>query len=199
MSSSRALTGGTNDVNPQPLRVRLTPAGFAMTVAGSASSTAVVALPIPVQRLGNGGRAQVLEILKWQFDATITATVSQISNAALKLCLSTRSNGTTPPTMGCADPYTVDYVAMDAPNAKQSTIGDATTNLVPHYVSGVRDLTDGAGHGVLFGMDTLFVQATWIANAAAAGATATGDANLCIWYRWKNVGFSEYVGMVTSS
>jgi len=200
MSSGYQLTGGTNDVNPQPLRCRVTPASITTGATGPTAQTATVALPIPVQRLGTGGRAQVLEILKWTYDASITPAGGALGSAAVKICLSTRSNSTTPPNYGVADPYSIDYVAESVPTAIAALTGTGVTaNLISFYKSGMRDLTDGAGHGVLFGMDTLYIQCQWIASSTAGAGTAIGDLNICIWYRWKNVGFSEYVGMVTSS
>lgn len=57
MSSSRALTGGTKDVNPQYFRMKVNGAA-----AGSSSEAA-----IPVQRLNNKNRSMVMEILDVQF------------------------------------------------------------------------------------------------------------------------------------
>lgn len=193
MSSARSLTGGTNDVNPQPLRCRVVPAAFTpvlTTAAWGAGGTTTVALPIPVQRLSTGGRAQVMEILGWSYDVTAVATTNAWSTVGYTICLSSRSNAVSPPTMGVADPYTVDYVIKAVP----------TVNSLSYYDSGKRDLTDGAGHGILFGMDTLYVQGNINGSQASAGVSSSGFAvDICIWYRWKNVGFSEYVGMVTSS
>lgn len=187
MSSARSLTGGTNDVNPQPLRCTVSGATTAQTGAWQ-SVAATVALPIPVQRLSTGGRAQVMEILGWSYDLKAVSSSANIAQSAVTICISSRSNGTTIPTMGVADPYTVDFLSSYK-----------ITGALELYDSGKRDLTDGAGHGVLFGMDTMYIQVgmRWISASNAGSATPT--ANICIWYRWKNVGFSEYVGMVTSS
>lgn len=57
MSSSRALTGGTKDVNPQYMR---------MKVSGAHSGTSAEAA-IPVQRLNNKNRSMVMEILDVQY------------------------------------------------------------------------------------------------------------------------------------
>lgn len=196
-----SLTGGTNDVNPQPLRCRITPSTFTTAlIPSNAASTVTVALPIPVQRLGTGGRAQVMEILKVDWDCAIFsgAAANPLAQAVGVICLSSRSNGTSLPVMGSADPYTICFIYADTipgPNPTTAAAGRVTT-----YASGQRDLTDGAGHGVLFGMDTLYVQFTAIAGTAVATqANSGGAANVIIWYRWKNVGFTEYVGMVTSS
>lgn len=58
MSSSRALTGGTKDVNPQYFRMQVDNAG---------TTTASTESAIPVQRLNNKNRSMVMEILKVQF------------------------------------------------------------------------------------------------------------------------------------
>ena len=187
MASARSLTGGTNDVNPQPLRCRAAPSTFATITTGIQAGVATVALPIPVQRLSTGGRAQVLEILGWSYDIGIAAVTSSLLQIQYAVCLSNRSNGTTVPVLGSADPYTVDYV-----------VGNSAATLTAWNVSGQRNLTDSAGHGVLFGQDTLYVLFQGGA-ATAVAATANAACNICIWYRWKNVGFTEYVGMVTSS
>lgn len=185
MSSARGLTGGTNDVNPQPLKCRVAPAAF--TATALASTAVTVALPIPVQRLGAGGRAQVLEILGFDWDTTAAASAGNISQFQLTINIASRSSGTTIPLMGAADPYSIAHVSATYAPSQAS-----------YVISGSRNLTDSAGHGVLFGMDTLYIQAGFVALNSASG-TFTGATNVLIWYRWKNVGFSEYVGMVTSS
>lgn len=196
MASSRALTGGTNDVNPQPLRARVTLT--ALTTRTRALSS--IALPVPVQRLGAGNRAQVLEILKidWDWRAPFVGNAKVIGNGTVTITVSTRSNGTTNvPTFGCADPYSIMHIVEQAvPALPQTTEADAA-GYVDFASSGTRDLTDGAGHGVLMGMDTIYIQFT--AKFQHNATSTAPDCNLCIWYRWKNVGFSEYVGMVTSS
>lgn len=57
MSSSRALTGGTKDVNPQYMRMKVT---------GSPSGASAEAA-IPVQRLNNKNRSMVMEVLDVQY------------------------------------------------------------------------------------------------------------------------------------
>lgn len=192
MSSSRALTGGTNDVNPQPLKCVVTPTAITTAASGSAASGAnTVALPIPVQRLSTGGRAQVMEILGFDWDVKHTSSNTvTFASVITYITLSTRSNGTAVPSMGCADPYSIAHVAS------QPYFGPG---YIQHVNSGSKSLTDGAGHGVLFGMDTLYIQVGATVFASAASASDTFSGNINIWYRWKNVGFSEYVGMVTSS
>lgn len=55
-----------------------------------------------------------------------------------------------------------------------------------------KDFTDGAGHGMLIGVDSLF---------ARLASTATGSANTAyirLYYRFKEVSLTEYVGIVQS-
>lgn len=54
------------------------------------------------------------------------------------------------------------------------------------------DLTDGAGHGILIATDQIFVQM----KSQATGTANSAYIKLC--YRWKNVGLSEYIGIVQS-
>jgi hypothetical protein len=62
MASRRALTGGTGDVNPQFISFNVVQSG----------NDAVTTLPInvPVQRLSNQGRAQILEVLCVKYDSS---------------------------------------------------------------------------------------------------------------------------------
>lgn len=192
MSSRYDLTGGTNDVNPQPLRCRVTPTAIVAAGTTLTGSTNTVALPIPVQRLGSGGRAQVLEILSVDYDCTFATSASIINYINYYITVSTRSNGTLVPTLGSADPYSLCHVSKTLTTPGGSAV-------VPTVVdSGRRDLTDGAGHGLLMGMDTIYIQFGAAVQMQAA-SNVTPSLNVLISYRWKNVGFSEYVGMVTSS
>jgi len=178
MGSVKALTGGTNDVNPQPLRVRVTQA--------SNNNAASIAVPIPVQRLTTGGRAQVLEILKIVYDCSATSSAA-ITSARYTVCLSSRSQNTTTPSYGNADPYTIYYASR--PFSLDSGPGFAVVD------TREIEMTDGAGHGILYGQDTLYLQ---YSSSSSGGTWASGTLNCNIYYRWKNVGFSEYVGMVTA-
>ena len=59
----------------------------------------------------------------------------------------------------------------------------------------MQDITDGAGHGVLVGTDSIyitgFVPSSWYLNG-----TNTVFAKLL--YRWKDVSLAEYIGIVQS-
>jgi len=166
---SDTLTGGTRDVNPQFMH---------LTAVQSAADTATTtAFPIPVQRLQNAGRAQVMEVLKvyWSLPAGIDT-----ADNSIRVFLSTSSNGAT---------------ALDFGNTR---VFAATGRVVMFNVDGTfthnviyeTDLTDGGAHGVLIGTDNIYMQVT----SSATGLTNTVFAKIL--YRWKDVSTIEYVGIV---
>jgi len=53
-------------------------------------------------------------------------------------------------------------------------------------------LSDSAGHGVLIATDNIYVQ------IKSQNTVSTNDVRLKIFYRWKNVGLQEYIGIVQS-
>lgn len=54
------------------------------------------------------------------------------------------------------------------------------------------DLTDGAGHGILIATDYIY------ASFSSAGTGVINSAQVKILYRWKNIGLTEYIGIVQS-
>lgn len=190
MASARALTGGTNDVNPQPLKLRITTG----TLTSGSNVSNAIGIQVPIQRLSTGGRAQVLEILKFNYDYKITVAATAVVNSTgFQLTLASRSPTTTTPVVnGNADPQVVWQHGIQKQHGV--TYPTAGTYLID---AGNVDCTDGAGHGILYGQDNLFLQLVSFSINSTAAVTAS-EANVCIWYRWKNVGFSEYIGMVTA-
>ena len=59
----------------------------------------------------------------------------------------------------------------------------------------LRDLTDGAGHGILVATDSIFltgyVPSNWYTNG-------TNTVFVKLLYRWKDVSLAEYIGIVQS-
>lgn len=138
MASSRALTGGTRDVNPQYFR---TQALGSSSVGGN--KTTVAESAIPVQRLNNKNRSMVMEVLKITY---IPKHTNQDNDAWAGIATSRPPDG--------------------KPNAAQGYwvhITKITTNAPV-----TADLTDGAGHGLLVAADKLysfFYEGTAVANA----------------------------------
>lgn len=141
----------------------------------AADTTTTSTNPIPIQRLPSSGRAQVMEILKIFWDFSIQSEV----DSAIYGFLLTSSVTATP-----SEPKMVSHVHMDT----RITTSGKTKSLLPFE----QDMTDGVGHGVLVATDNLYLQ-------CQSSATTVANTIYCnILYRWKNVGLSEYVGIVQS-
>jgi len=171
MATRRALTGGTGDVNPQ---------WFTMNATESATDTTTTeAFPIPIQRLPSGRGAQVMEIFKvfwWPGNAIVE------TDNTTTIVLSTRNWGTT------AVPFSDSSTIARFRRHVIITTSGSSVEDEPYCM----DLTDGAGHGMLVATDNLYVQ------IISANTGQVVDAVLRLLYRWKNVGLSEYVGIVQS-
>lgn len=178
MMGEGSLTGGTGDVSPQWL-------SFSGTQS-AADTTTTVTQAIPVQRLPQGGRAQVLEVLKVVFSSTpLPASASAGETIdVLNAFLSTTSFGTTATTQ--SEPRVFAYDSI----LNRSAFTAAGTYMASLPQVRVWDCTDGAGHGILIATDNIYLQ---------IASTTTGNANteyVKILYRWKNVGLQEYIGLV---
>lgn len=169
--SDGSLTGGTGDVNPQWLKIRL-----AETVA---DTTISVQQTIPVQRLQDrSGKSQVMEILRVYFMFENLPEVDSAQN----IVLTTKNFGTTNVVLN--DPS---IIAFSNNGVRLTTSGQYYAQQ-PYMI----DVTDGAGHGLLVATDSIFMQV----NSATTGATVTCNAHIL--YRWKNVSLAEYIGIVQS-
>lgn len=175
------LTGGTGDVNPQWLQWTITQSG--------ADTTTTTAQPIPIQRLPDRGRAQVMEVLK----VAITHTAMPVSASAaenidsISVYISTKSQGTT--ATSWAEP-TVFAAVLDSQSSAFTAAGTYMSSRPTQPF--IMDLTDGAGHGYLIATDNVFGQVT------SGNTGATNSAIVRLYYRWKNVGLAEYIGIVQS-
>lgn len=172
-----SLTGGTGDVNPQFMN---------MFIQQSAADTLTqLAQPIPVQRLQNAGRAQVMEVLKVFINSTpISTSATAAISHSIRVTLGTKSG-----VASVNDPTIFAYQEKSNINAFTAAgTGLLNKDVGPFIV----DLTDGAGHGFLVGSDQIYVNIQ---------STATGQTNAVsvkILYRWKDVSIQEYVGIVQS-
>lgn len=170
--SKRLLTGGTGDVNPQ---------AFAFTVATTTANTyreAEVTLPVNQVGTGTRNRAQVVELLKLFVEYPTNEVVAQ---DGCFLQLSTAPVGAF---TSIGDPS----VIFSGGNVwLLATEGAVLQNNPYEY-----DFTDGAGHGVLIGTNSL------IAGVTSAGMAGLVSFGVRILYRLKNVSITEYVGIVQS-
>lgn len=174
-----SLTGGSGDVNPQFMNLSLT--------QSAADTFTQVTTPIPIQRLQNSGRAQVMEVLK------IFAETSQLSTVAaaatqhkIAIQLTTKSFAAE---VALSEPTCFYRYQKENINSFTAT-GTGLLNI--EFEPYVQDFTDGAGHGILIASDNIYL---------GISSTATGNQNICnvkILYRWKDVSIQEYVGIVQS-
>lgn len=178
---TEGLTGGTGDVNPQWMQWTVTQSG--------ADTTTSASQPVPIQRLQDKGRAQVMEVLK----VAITHTAMPVSGAvgegvdSISVYISTKNQGTTGTSW--AEPTVFAAVLDSSSNA--FTAGGTYMSARP-TMPFIFDLTDGAGHGYLVATDTVYAQIT------SGNTGATNSAIVRFLYRWKNVGLAEYIGIVQS-
>ncbi len=181
MSKKRAgesLTGGTGDVNPQQ---------FIMRVVQSAPDTYTQQLfPLPIQRLNSKGKAMVMEVLRIFFFATgVPVAIAAQVIGTIRVHVTTSAFATEP---GPDNPRLVMRYEKEFQNAFTAAGSFVYDSFEPFMI----DMTDGAGHGFLIGTDNLFLAVSSASTSVANVATAR------ILYRWKDVGLSEYIGIVQS-
>jgi len=141
---------------------------------GNANTTYSAEIPLPVQRLNNKNRSMVMEILKLQFEIGDDAITSHVHYGISSSKL-TQASGVKPTITNPS------IIWME--RVKYAASQPATLTV---------DLTDGAGHGILVGADKIYL----FYNTATTAATT---ARVRIWYRWKNVSLTEYIGIVQAS
>lgn len=190
--SKDTLTGGTGDVNPEYSSI-----GLVLTAGagGSAIATAPIVLPVLPSSNSNQSTAQVVEILKVYLDfgpfPQLTATLVDLTNT-IRLAFNSATAGlaVTSNSDSISNPLMLYQESVEL----QGNLSAAGTGPVAYarYHNKEVDLTDGAGHGVLVAVPTL-----WF-GAAIAGWPVGGQAGLGarVLYRLKKVTLVEYIGIV---
>lgn len=200
MASRKALTGGTDDTNPQWLQhvfTFTTPAAL-----GTVGANDTVNLPVYPVGTGSREKATIVEIVAVEIMAD--GSVFQGGGPANNLTkLSMKLGSQTTPAAGesfqefMSDANAVfldDRIyGMGTPAAAWSGGMD------PRMTSWRIDLTDKAGHGILWASQTI----NFAARMAQAGVVFwTGATPFVVsWrlrYRFKTVGLTEYIGIVQS-
>lgn len=177
--------GGTGDVNPQ---------WFAAQGPGVSAAYADTATVLPRERLPYGGKSQVMEVLKVQFVVDPAATLDVSAAGDALFFLTTKSFGTTVPSLGQMGGTVICHKRIDV-----SFAGAPATFQVSAALDSVIDLTDNAGNGVLVATDSIFVGFIQTAGAKPITSAGTGKVAARIFYRWKNVALTEYIGIVQSN
>jgi len=155
----------------------------------AADTTTTITQAVPVQRLPNGTKAQVMEVLKVGYLTTQLPAIASATEATdtISIFLSTASFGTTD--TNYAEPRVFDGLHQAQTGA--FTAAGTYVRLGTQFPV-LHDLTDGAGHGVLVATDNIYAQV----QSVGTGIAIAG--RIKILYRWKNIGLSEYIGIVSS-
>lgn len=171
-----SLTGGTGDVNPQ---------WYKMNLQESANDTTTIqSFQLPVTRIPQSKKVTIMEILKiaW-FHSGINNTGSS-ANRSITAILTTANPGGQIPVITDGS-IVSQYGILDRVLFTTSGAYDAVETQ-PY----IQDLTDSAGHGFLVATDQLWLTVT------SSGTAATVSVACWLYYRFKNVGIEEYVGIV---
>lgn len=172
------LTGGSGDVNPQLMTVVLNQ---------TTTNYTEVQINTPVTRLGSSKtKATIIEVLKVYFDLpSQPAIAAALTSYIAQFQLSTNSLTTYTP----ADPAVFAFASIE--NRAAFTAGGTMGAI--YQDPAVMDLTDGAGHGLLIATDKIFYSLT-----TTNYSTGVGVMTCKILYRFKEVGLTEYIGIVQS-
>lgn len=173
------LTGGSGDVNPQLVTVRITQA--------VPTTTVIAQFPIPIPRLPTReGKNLVIELL-WVEYFELSAFQPVPNSSQYTLCVLT-TTGAPSPSIGLAllDPRSLSqYYRTLVTGANQ----DGTAQTDGYFLD---DLTDGAGHGLLLATDQFYL------HLYSLNLGAPADCVVKFAYRWKEVSLVEYIGIVQS-
>lgn len=200
MATSRALTGGTGDVNPQYMTAIFTKG------TGTIGDVKEVTMPLPVNRVttGRASTAQVVEVLKFAVDFDWLTSNGNIATgdgpnvnvryfAEVDQRSSTTIVGQTRPSCIFSKESAVYlHAIIAAVTSSQINLSGGMVDVGPLFI----DLTDGAGHGILVAADQLFFRFS-VMQANVTGTTYPA-ATIRMFYRLKNVSLQEYVGMVAT-
>lgn len=171
------ITNGTGDYNHQVLKWEIPTATLTNNV------TSYARIQLPIQRLPTKGKSQVLEVTKVHFFMTGNETGGGHSNVTLAT--------NQPPTLqSLLDPSVI--VAWRVRNGVDGGATGANTVYFNGKDSGMIDMTDGSGRGLLVGTDNMYLCHTTNTNGGPSSV------QVHLYYRFKNVGVKEYVGMLQS-
>jgi len=174
-----SLTGGTGDVNMQWLQLP----GTQITVQNNYRQVQVA---LPINRLGQSkGKVVIIEVIKVWFDfpafpGALEAT-GQVVQAQAQLSTTSQND------ISHSNSTVFAYGSLKFKGNAGVEGGVGTSWETPQVI----DLTDGAGHGILIATDTIFFG---IDTDSYPGAGVSF--NCRIFYRFKQVDLTEYIGIV---
>lgn len=175
------LTGGSGDVNPQVLTI---------SVAQSAANTGTaIAINLPIPRYPTTqNKNLVIEALGVQyFHLNREVTALPATSVGDCITLTTRPNAPGTIQEQLSDPRTISEFYVF-----NSHVGGVAAQDIELQSMAWDDLTDEAGHGILIATDVLYVALQSFNRGLPMLAVVK------LLYRWKEVGLSEYIGIVQS-
>lgn len=181
-----SLTGGTGDVNPQSYTL-----SFPLPV-GAANS--IVGFPLPIPRYpGTSTRAVVMEVLEveWFINGTVIPSPGAGDNYNITCGLTTASLAPASALDIVKDPKTISAFRRSWRTLNATAVGFAIFSPDQEESD---DLTDRAGHGFLVATDNIYIQY----NQGVGNYTAPSEIVCKLNYRMKEVGLTEYIGIVQS-
>lgn len=196
--SKDTLTGGTGDVNPQYACIALvTPA--VPGGGGTVVATVPIVLPVLPNLGGTQDTAQVVEILKVFWDLGNMPGLANGSNycqVSGRLAFNANTAGSTSTTQvgisSIGNPLMIDEVSSVQQYLITLPAGQSSAAVSQEFHNLESDLTDGAGHGILVAVPTI-----WFGLAAFGGPAGYVAGGACrVLYRLKRVKLIEYIGIV---
>lgn len=175
------LTGGTRDVNPQLL------SGTVVQTANDVTTDKMI--PLPINRFGGNSAdfVTIIEVLKIWVDLPLLPASAIAGARLVQLTVATRNP--TGAALDFEDPTVIMIGGWRYDQAVASAVG-ITQIFMPKPME--FDMTDGAGHGVLIGVDALWFQ------TRSQGTGLTNACDFKVLYRFKTVSLAEYIGIVQS-
>jgi hypothetical protein len=171
MASTKSLTGGSGDVNPQLLHAVLQQDG---------TNATILTIPIPIPRFPAAkNKAFVMEVLKASYYLETGSIPVSDPSAGVQWGLATTDNA------ALLDATTFDQGSLTQAGA----LNTGTFGAVNPYVT---DFTDGAGHGLLIGTENIYLR------IQSAFYTTASRITLRLSYRYKLVDVYEWIGIVQS-
>lgn len=192
------LSGGTGDLNPQWFSTS------AVESANDTTTTTAVSTP-PGIGLSQSGKPLAMEILKvmvnfeqnnspgktWDGTAATYAPGATSENMSdVRLIISSKNFGTTYPALSMGDATVVAFL-RESLRIYESTAASTLATIDEGPL--VLDMTDGAGHGVLYANQNMYLQVS---------STVTNNiiaARVKILYREKYISQAELLGLVLQS
>lgn len=194
--SKDTLTGGTGDVNPQYACIQVVPA---ISATGVGSAAVPIVLPVLPNLGGTQDTAQVVEILKVEYDfgglpSPFATQINATTSLRLAYNAATASAAITAGTGHIGNPLVISensttYQSYFVAGAAGAGVGFCTVSEHNRAV----DLTDQAGHGLLVAVPTIWFGCAfngWPNNSAPGGPACR------VTYRLKRVRLIEYIGIV---